>query len=105
MSQRVTSRSLASAGFGPIVDAFSKIVVANKVDVLRDQIGADPREKGTEARPFMDISIARSPVGGRARPAEKFTRYVCWMAESSQLPPPPVRLKVHNSVTWLRSPP
>ena len=41
MSQRVTSCSLASAGFGPIVDAFSKIVVANKVDVLRSAAAPD----------------------------------------------------------------
>ena len=31
-------------------------------------------------------------------------RQLCWMAESSQLPPR-ARMKVHNSVTSLRSPP
>ena len=54
---------------------------------LRDQFGA--------------ITLTRTFVWTTDVGAE---RQVCWMAESSQLPPRD-RMKVHNSVTSLRSPP
>ncbi len=53
---------------------------------------------------ILNPLVAKYQCPPYGRPIICVHRQVCWMAESSQSPPR-ARMKVHNSVTSLRSPP
>ena len=85
------------------------VVAARIVEELdQSDRSARPRDQPVvqrhahDLRPFRSLfTLTRMFVSTTDVGAE---RQVCWMAESSQLPPR-ARMKVHNSVTSLRSPP